>query len=115
MHAGGLAVRGLTIESHNGAADVFVSVQGEVDLATTPELEVALERALEAPGRRLVIDLRGVTFLDSTGLALMLRQERKARAGGGRVIVVKGPPVVQRVFEVTRMSERLTMVDEPPA
>ena len=107
-------MRGLTIETHNGAADVFVSVQGEVDLATAPELEVALERALEAPGRRLVIDLRDVTFLDSTGLALMLRQERNARAGGRRLIVVKGPPDVQRVFELTGMSERLTMVDKPP-
>jgi anti-sigma B factor antagonist len=108
-------VRGLKVETRNGGRDVLLSVQGEVDLATAPELEEALERALEVEGRRLVVDLRGVAFLDSTGLALILRHDRRARAAARRLIVVKGPPHVQKAFELTGLNERLTMIDRPPA
>lgn len=106
-------MHGLAVETCNGAGGALLTVQGEVDLVTAPELQAALESAL--PERaRVVIDLRGVTFLDSTGLALLLRYDRKAALGGRRVVVVKGPPHVQRAFELTGLSQRLTMVDEPP-
>jgi anti-sigma B factor antagonist len=105
---------GLRVETRNGARDVLLSVQGDVDLATAPELEAALERALQGPARRLVVDLRGVQFLDSTGLALLVRQEREARAAARDLIVVKGPPQVQQVFDLTGVSGHLTMVAEPP-
>lgn len=108
-------MRGLRVDLRNGADDVLLSVHGELDLVTAPELEAALERAGPAGRGRLIIDLRGVSFLDSTGLVLLLRHEREAAAGGRRLIVVKGPAHVQRVFDLTGMSERLTMVDEPPA
>jgi anti-sigma B factor antagonist len=105
---------GLKVETRNGTRDVMLSVQGDVDLATAPELEAALERALKGPARRLVVDLRGVEFLDSTGLALLVRQEEAARASHRHLVVVKGPPQVQQVFELTGVSGHLTMVAEPP-
>ena len=61
-----------------------------------------------------MVDLRGVSFLDSTGLAVLLRQDQRARAAARHLVVVKGPPHVQKPFEITGMSGRLTMVDEPP-
>jgi anti-sigma B factor antagonist len=97
----------------NGDA-IVLSVQGEVDLATAAELETALRRALETPTERLVVDLREVQFMDSTGLAMLVEHDRLAREAGRRLIVVKGPPQVQRAFDVTGLSTRLTMVDEPP-
>jgi anti-sigma B factor antagonist len=107
-------VRGLKVDLRNGADDVLLSIHGEVDLVTAPQLEAALERTRPTERGRLIVDLRGVSFLDSTGLVLLLRHEREAAAGGRRLVVVKGPPHVQRVFDLTGMSERLTMVDEPP-
>jgi anti-sigma B factor antagonist len=107
-------VHGLAVETCNGAGGALLTVQGEVDLVTAPELQAALESALPPERARVVIDLRGVTFLDSTGLALLLRYDRKAAMAGRRVVVVKGPPHVQRAFELTGLSQRLTMVDEPP-
>ena len=94
------------------AALLFPSVPAvggelEIDLAT------ALERAHPPERATLIVDLRGVSFLDSTGLALLLRHDRKAAMVGGHMIVVKGPPQVQTVFEITGLSERLPMVDEP--
>jgi anti-sigma B factor antagonist len=107
---------GLMVDARNGVEDVLISVEGEVDLATAPELEAALERALQRPGRRaVVVDLRGVEFLDPSGLSMLVRQHRLARAAARRLIVIKGPPQVQQVFELTGLSAYLTMVDEPPA
>jgi anti-sigma B factor antagonist len=114
MHAGGLEVRGLRVETRNGSGDVLLSVQGEVDLATAPELEAALERGLQGTARRLVVDLRGVEFLDSSGLSLLVRHDRLARSAARRLVVIKGPPHVHQVFELTGLSDHLTIVDDLP-
>lgn len=94
---------------------MVVSLQGEVDLATAPELEAALEHARRGSARLVIVDLRAVNFLDSTGLSLLVRQEELAREASRRLIIVKGPPQVQQVFDVTGVSGHLTMVAEPPA
>jgi anti-sigma B factor antagonist len=105
---------GLTVQTSNGSDAVRVCVEGEVDLSTAPELEAALQQALEGPAVRLVVDLRGVGFLDSSGLSLLVRQDRLTRKIGRRMIVIKGPPHVQQVFEISGLSTHLTMVDELP-
>ena len=105
---------GLRVDTVNGSENVLLSVEGEVDLATAPELEGALRRALRSPAHRLVVDLRGVRFLDSSGLSLLVRHDRLARAAERRLIIVKPPAQVHRVFELTGLSGHLTMVDEPP-
>lgn len=105
---------GLRIVARNGTGDLVLSVEGEIDLATSPELADALHKALESAGRRLVVDLRAVRFLDSSGLSLLVQQDRLARAAGRQLIIVKPPPAVQQVFELTALDQHLTMVDEPP-
>jgi anti-sigma B factor antagonist len=107
-------MRGLEVETRNGAGGLLLSVEGEVDLATAPALDAALERALLSQRASVIVDLREVNLVDASGLRLLLRRECNARAGGRRLIVVKGPPHVHRVFVLTGVSERLTMVDEPP-
>jgi anti-sigma B factor antagonist len=107
-------MRGLTIETRDGAGDVLLAVSGEVDMATASELEGALGRALAREGDRLIVDLRGVNFLDSTGLALLLRHGRGAATAGRDLIGVKGPPQVHQVFELTGLDGLLTMLDAPP-
>lgn len=107
-------MRGLRVESRNGGDQVLLSVHGEVDMATAPDLEAALERALRGPARQVVVDLRGVGFMDSTGLATLVRQERLARDASRRLIIVKGPPQVDQLFEITGVSGHLTLVGEPP-
>jgi anti-sigma B factor antagonist len=105
----------LKVQGRNGTGDVLLVVVGSVDIATAPELERALARTLSEPAERLVIDLRRVDFMDASGVSLLLRQERRARAAGAALIVVKGPPAVQRLFQLTGLGERLLVVDEPPA
>jgi anti-anti-sigma factor len=60
----------------------------------------------------LVLDLSDLTFLDSTGLRTVVTADERARESGRRLVVVRGPDAVQRVFAITRLEERLEMVDD---
>ena len=80
---------------------VRVCPVGSVDLATVGVLEAKLEELQAAGFRSLVIDLRGLDFMDSTGLRLLLRWSATARTDGVALGIVPGGPTVQRVFEIT--------------
>jgi len=60
----------------------------------------------------LVVDLSKLTFLDSTGLRCIVTADERARAEGRRIVIVRGPDAVQRVFTITRLDDRLEMVDD---
>jgi anti-anti-sigma factor len=60
----------------------------------------------------VVVDLSKLTFLDSTGLRCIVTADERAREEGRRVVIVRGPDPVQRVFAITRLEERLEMVDD---
>jgi anti-sigma B factor antagonist len=74
---------------------------GALDMATAPVLEHELAELRAAGFRRLIIDLRGLRFMDSTGLRLVLRWHAAAQSDGFEVGVVPGAPAIQRVFELT--------------
>jgi anti-sigma B factor antagonist len=93
---------------------VWVRPQGELDLDTAPELEQELASVREDGGDRVVLDLRRLTFMDSTGLRLVIRWDTAARQDGFEFAIVPGPDVVQRVIRLTGMDGHLT-VAEPPA
>ena len=96
------------------AALALITLEGELDLPATAELEPELERLASAPGVDAVaLDLRGLEFLDSSGLRLVVVAERRLREAGRRLVLVRGAQPVQRVFEITRMTERLEFVDAP--
>ncbi len=63
----------------------------------------------------VVIDLSALSFLDSTGLRTIVTADQRARKTGRRLAIVKGPETVHRVFTITRLDERLDMVDGRPA
>ena len=104
---------GLKVETRNGGRDVLLAVQGEVDMATAPDLDTALERVLARDGGSLIVDLRDVSFLDSTGLALLVRHDRNAATGGRHLIVVKGPPHVQQLFAQNSEPHTLPLAGKP--
>lgn len=88
------------------------AVTGELDLSTVSELQERLERSLDAPAM-LVVDLREVTFLDSSGLRLLLRLDERQKTAGGRLVLVQGGRRVARVFELTGAGRQLDMVADP--
>ena len=90
---------------------VRVAPVGELDLATVDKLRAEVERLRESGFERMVLDLRGVRFLDSTGLRLVLELDAAARDSGTELLLIRGTAVVQRIFEVTQVAERLRFVD----
>src|SRR5438046_5200544 len=81
----------------DGARVVFT---GELDLAGTDTARNAIEKAEETSGM-LVLDLSGLTFMDSTGLEIVLRAARRAHDSGRRLVVARPSPYVRRLFEMT--------------
>jgi anti-anti-sigma factor len=88
------------------AGDVVVRITGELDLATSPRLGEAL--AARAPGARLVIDLSGCTFLDSSGVRVLSTTATAAAEHGGRLELVVVDPAIARVLAITGVD---TMID----
>ncbi|HUO45709.1 MAG TPA: anti-sigma factor antagonist [Acidimicrobiia bacterium] len=89
---------------------VIVSVSGELDLASVPIFMEAIEKAIapEFGGRRLVLDLLDLSFMDSSGLgAILALQERHP---GTQLALVVGEGIVERVLETTAMHKLLRIV-----
>ena len=101
---------GFTWEVVHDGRSVRVVPVGELDLATCGQLEPAIHELLRAGAERLIIDLRRVCFLDSTGLRLTLALDAAARGDGFDLELIPGPPDVQRVFEITGTVETLPFV-----
>jgi anti-sigma B factor antagonist len=97
----------------NGSS-AWVRPLGDLDLDTVHRVESALMELRAEGCRNLVLDLRGLTFMDSTGLRLVIRWHAAARDDGFRLAVVPGPEVVQRVFRLTGMDTQLTFAEPPP-
>jgi anti-sigma B factor antagonist len=79
---------------------------GELDMRTTPEVEEVMV-ACAASARQLTLDLSRLTFMDSTGLGLVLSAQQLCQASGAEFALVPGTPQVQSVFEVTGLLDRL--------
>lgn len=104
----------LDVETEESNGAVRVVLTGELDIASTPDLEAALEPIELAAPEQIILDLRGLEFLDSTGLRALVGADARAREADRRLSIVRGPDAVNRIFTVTRLDERLDMLDAPP-
>jgi anti-sigma B factor antagonist len=100
---------GVTIERRDGA--VHVALSGELDISTAPQLEDDLRRVEAERPDCIVLDLRSLTFMDSTGLRLLIMADARAREEGRRLAIGRGNEMIQRVLHLTRLDERLEFVD----
>jgi anti-sigma B factor antagonist len=106
-------VANLSLETSVGDRAAVIELTGELDLAGAAALEQELGRLEGEAADAVVIDLRGVRFMDSSGLRLIAVSSERAQDLGRRLVLVPGPEQVMRVFEITRMRERLEFVDDP--
>jgi anti-sigma B factor antagonist len=98
------------IERAEGHAHVALS--GELDIASAERFERELA-AIEDESTTIVLDLRNLEFIDSTGLRAMVAADERARGAGRRLVVVRGGKAVERVLSLTQLDERLELVDSP--
>jgi anti-sigma B factor antagonist len=96
------------VERTDGEDRIVVSVRGDVDLGTVDALSQALEQATRGGGQ-VVIDMTDVTFLDSTGVRVLVEAYRGAQRSGGALYVRGARHWVARVLEVTGVARLLTM------
>ncbi len=101
----------VTTCSPPGTAASSLRPAGELDIATAPEIDAALERLRREGATELVLDLRGVAFMDSSGLRVILRWNELAARDGCRFVLIRGSDLVQRVFEATRVATALTFTE----
>ncbi len=89
-----------------------IALQGELDVSGAERLEGELDRIASAqdPGA-IVLDLSALDFMDSTGLRLVVLADQRTREQGRAFALVRGGADVQRVFEITRMTDRLRFLD----
>jgi anti-anti-sigma factor len=80
---------------------------GELDMAARFQAEQALDALLAEPVEQLVVDLGEVTFVDSTGMGLVLEVHDRARTEGFKLRLLRGPKDVQRVFELAGVADVL--------
>lgn len=109
----------LTIHIDFESPDVAVSLEGELDTSNAPELERVLDELVGRPARRVVLDLRRLSFSDAAGLRVI---ERAGRGLGTRLIVCGPQPPVRRVIHLTGLDELVNVegdagveVSDPPA
>jgi anti-anti-sigma factor len=105
---------GLTIEPLRGGA-VRVALRGELDLEHAYTFDEELRRVEGERPSCLVLDLRGLSFLDSSGLARLLAANRRARRDRRRLLLVRGGTAVQRLMAITAVGQHFETVSELPA
>lgn len=103
----------ITTHARDGLAHVVLN--GELDLSTIARLEQELTRVEGERPETIALDLRRLSFLDSSGLRVVVSADQRARREGRRLVVVRGPETVQRVFSITHLDKQLELVDELPA
>ena len=105
-HLGALTMRSV----RDGDAHV-IELSGELDLAGATLLEEELLRVEASDAEQIVIDLRELEFIDSTGVRLVYMADARARRGDARLTIRRGPNRVHRIFELTDLADRLPFVD----
>lgn len=97
----------LDITSHDADGWTVIAVAGEVDLASAPDLQRSVEDALAAGAQRLILDLRSVTFMDSTGLRVLLTTHQRLQESGGSLALVAAEGPVTRLMSLTGVDQRI--------
>lgn len=107
----------LSIDVSREGDRVVLRLDGELDLASVPLLEDAVVNTTldDGDGAELtiVLDLRGLEFIDSTGLRAILLQDKRSTERGQKLALVRGSEQVQRLMRMTGVDEHLRIIDSP--
>ena len=85
--------------------------KGELDMATVPEVDRQIEEVTSTGFKKVVLDLAGLTFLDSTGLRLLIKWTQLCRQDAIEFSVLPGGPQVERVLDISGIRPELTFAD----
>ena len=100
------------VRTSDGAA-TWVRVCGELDLDSAPQFEQALQDSLSS-ALLVIIDLRQLMFISSAGLHVIAAADARARRSNRRLVFVRGPAQIDRLFELVGLADRLETIDLKP-
>ncbi len=90
-----------------------MSVTGEIDLYTAPRLHGELATVMaDGAAARIIVDMSGVEFCDSTGMNVLLAAQRRARDGGGDLQLAGPRPAIRKVLQLTGLESVFTVLDD---
>src|SRR3954447_25877559 len=98
---------GIEIESGQEGRDYIIRLRGDLDLECSSELEEAIKLAERTDAERLVIDVNGLDFIDSTGLRVLLAAKRRDDGDGNRLRFTRGSGHVADMFKLTALNHTL--------
>lgn len=101
----------LSIRSERRGTKHVIALSGELDLAHADTVEAELQAVEATDADEIVLDLAGLDFIDSTGLCLILTADARSKACGQRLRLLRGPPQVHRIFEMTATTDLLPFVE----
>jgi anti-anti-sigma factor len=108
-----MSIPSFGIQVVNNGAATRIAPAGELDIATAPALEQAIADATAEPGARLVLDLRELTFMDSTGLRTLAQTNARADEDGFTLAIWRGSRQIERVLEISGLGALLPLEDAP--
>ena len=108
-----MSIPSFGIEVVRNGGSTRIAPAGELDIATTPAFEQAIAEATGEPGAAIVLDLRELTFMDSTGLRTLAQTNARAEQDGFTLEIVRGPRQIERVLEISGLGALLPLVDAP--
>jgi anti-sigma B factor antagonist len=100
----------VVVHARNDGVDVL-SLIGELDLVSAPRFVRQAAEALREGAKRLLVELDGVSFVDSAGLAALLNVLRRATASGAPLVLVGARPPVRNILAQTRLDREFTFAD----
>lgn len=101
------------VRTHTTERAQTLVLSGELDLISSPALERALVDAAASGAELIIVDLRGLEFMDSTGLHALVKAQHRTEEMGRRFALVRGGDSVQRLFQLTGVIDGLTVVESP--
>ncbi len=105
----------LNISTSSQGGHAVVTASGELDLYTAPRLQTALAALLREPVDRVVVDLSGVEFCDSTGMNVLLAAMKRVKENGGTFELAAPRPAVRRILQVTGLDTVFDIHEAVPA
>jgi anti-sigma B factor antagonist len=106
-----LTAGGMTLHSVRDGALHTIRLEGELDIATADDVERELLRVESTDALSIVLDLSSLRFIDSTGVRVVLYAHARSRRDANRLVLLRGPAAVQRVFELSGVVDRLPFAD----
>ena len=105
----------LSVSSRSQGDHSIVIAAGEIDLYTAPRLQSELAEVIAnaAPASRIVVDMSGVEFCDSTGMNILLSCLRQVRERGGELELAAPRPAVMKILQVTALDSVFTIIPAP--